>query len=76
MIYSSEQNLSRVQDAITEIVLGNRKVSVTYTSPDGGRNQVQYTEVSIKELRDLERQMISDMSALPMVSSIEVEVLF
>ncbi|KZN12606.1 MULTISPECIES: gpW family head-tail joining protein [Marinomonas] len=75
-IYSTEDNLKIVQQAITDLVQGKRKVRVEYTNPQGGRTAMQYTEVSLSELRALERQMISDLQTTPLMESVDVEVLF
>ncbi|WP_421854519.1 hypothetical protein [Marinomonas sp.] len=75
-IYSTDDNLKIVQQAITDLVKGQRKVRVEYTTPQGGRTSMQYTEVSLLELRSLERQMISDLQAVPLMQSVDVEVIF
>ncbi|MEL0623831.1 hypothetical protein V6238_12085 [Marinomonas arenicola] len=75
-IYSNDDNLKIVQQAITDLVQGQRKVRVEYTTPQGGRTSMQYTEVSLAELRSLERQMISDLQAVPLMESVDVEVIF
>ncbi|WP_137169385.1 gpW family head-tail joining protein [Marinomonas sp. FW-1] len=75
-IYSTDDNLKIVQQAITDLVQGKRKVRVEYTTPQGGRTSMQYTEVSLSELRSLERQMISDLQSVPLMESVDVEVIF
>ncbi|MBJ7539886.1 gpW family head-tail joining protein [Marinomonas transparens] len=75
-IYSTDDNLAIVQQAITDLVQGKRKVRVEYTNPQGGRTAMQYTEVSLAELRALERQMISDLKVVPLMQSVDVEVIF
>ncbi|WP_100637264.1 gpW family head-tail joining protein [Marinomonas sp. ef1] len=75
-IYSTDDNLKIVQQAITDLVKGQRKVRVEYTTPQGGRTSMQYTDVSLSELRSLERQMISDLQAVPLMESVDVEVIF
>lgn len=76
MIYSSENNLKIVQSAILELVQGKRKVKVEYTNPNGERTSMQYTEVSLNQLRALEFQMQHDLNPQPLMESIDVEVLF
>ncbi|MCW4629643.1 MULTISPECIES: gpW family head-tail joining protein [Marinomonas] len=75
-IYSTDDNLKIVQQAITDLVQGKRKVRVEYTNPQGGRTSMQYTDVSLSELRSLERQMISDLQSVPLMESVDVEVVF
>ncbi len=75
-IYSSEENLLLVRQAISELVLGKRKVSVEYTAPDGNKTRLQYTEVSLNDLRGLERSMLSDLYPEPIISSVNVEIEF
>lgn len=75
-IYSTDENLKIVQQAITDLVQGKRKVRVEYTTPQGGRTSMQYTEVSLRELRSLERQMIGDLQSVPLMESVDVEVMF
>jgi len=74
MIYSTEDNLARVQDAITELVMGRRKVRVEYASPNGDKTVMQYTDVSLSELRQLERQMLNDLQPLLLMDSVDVEI--
>jgi len=75
-IYSTDENLKIVQQAITDLVKGQRRVRVEYTNPQGGRTTMQYTEVSLTELRSLERQMTSDLQSVPLMESVDVEVIF
>lgn len=75
-VYSTTENLVIVQKAITDLVSGKRKVRVEYTTPQGERNSVQYTEVSLLELRSLERQMQNDLAPAPLVESLEMELIF
>lgn len=75
-IYSTNENLNIVQQAITDLIQGKRKVRVEYTTPQGGRTSMQYTEVSLAELRMLERQMVSDLESTPLMQSVDVEVIF
>lgn len=75
-IYSTDDNLKIVRQAITDLVQGERKVRVEYTTPQGGRTSMQYTDVSLSELRSLERQMISDLQSVPLMESVDVEVIF
>jgi len=75
-IYSTDANLKIVQQAISDLVQGKRKVRVEYTTPQGGRTSMQYTEVSLSDLRALERQMISDLQSVPLMESVDVEVIF
>jgi hypothetical protein len=75
-IYSNDDNLKIVQQAISDLVQGKRKVRVEYVTPQGGRTSMQYTEVSLSELRALERQMITDLQAVPLMESVDVEVIF
>jgi len=75
-IYASEANLAIVQTAITELVMGKRKVLVEYTDPSGNRTKMQYTEVSLSELRNLEQHMQSSLNPEPIMQSVDVEILF
>lgn len=75
-IYSTPENLIIVQDAITQLVKGKRKVSVEYTSPTGDKTRMQYTEVSLGELRSLASEMINALNPVPLMEAVDVEILF
>lgn len=75
-VYATAENLLVVQQAITELVSGKRKVRVEYTTPQGSKNSMQYTEVSLAELRALELQMRNELTPMPLMESVDVEVLF
>lgn len=75
-IYASEANLTIVQNAITELVTGKRKVVVEYTDSLGHRTKMEYTSVSLAELRSLEKSMQNDLNPTPLMQSIDVEVLY
>ncbi len=75
-IYSTAENLTIVQDAITQLVKGKRKVSVEYTNPAGDKTRMQYTEVSLLELRSLACEMSNDLNPVPMMFAVDVEIKF
>lgn len=75
-VYASNTNLTIVQNAITELVMGKRKVVVEYTDATGGRTKMQYTEVSLSELRNLENSMQIMLNPEPLMQSVDVEILF
>ena len=75
-VYATAENLLVVQQAITDLVSGKRQVKVEYTTPQGSKNSMQYTEVSLSELRALERQMRNELTPMPLMESVDVEVQF
>lgn len=75
-IYSTPDNLAIVQQAITELVKGKRKVRVEYTEQNGNKTSMQYTDVSLSELRNLQIQMQHDLNPSPLMESVDVEVVF
>lgn len=75
-VYATTENLLVVQQAITNLVSGTRKVRVEYTTPQGGKTSMQYTDVSLTELRALEQQMRHDLAPVPLMESVDVEVQF
>ena len=75
-IYSTPDNLVIVQQAITDLVRGKRKVRVEYTEPNGNKTSMQYTDVSLSELRSLQAQMQHDLNPAPLMESVDVEVVF
>ena len=75
-VYATAENLLVVQQAITDLVSGKRQVKVEYTTPQGSKNSMQYTEVSLSELRVLEQQMRNELTPMPLMESVDVEVQF
>ncbi|WP_438466976.1 gpW family head-tail joining protein [Marinomonas sp. PE14-40] len=75
-VYATAENLLVVQQAITDLVSGKRQVKVEYTTPQGSKNSMQYTEVSLSELRALEQQMRNELTPMPLMESVDVEVQF
>lgn len=75
-VYASEENLRIVRQAITELVQGKRQVKVEYATKDGYKNSFEYTSVSLRELRQLESEMMQALNPQPLMQCVEVEVLF
>ena len=75
-IFASDSNLAIVQKAITDLVEGTRIVSVEYTDINGRRTSRKYTEVSLNELRMLELHMQNSLNPVPLMQSMDVEILF
>ncbi len=76
MIYSTADNLLTVQKAITDLIMGKRRVRVEYTNPQGDKTAMQYTDVSLGELRSLEQQMLQDLQPTSLMESVDVEIRF
>ncbi|MDA0107833.1 gpW family head-tail joining protein [Vibrio sp. La 4.2.2] len=75
-IYASQDNLDKVQHAITELVEGKRQVKVEYVTSDGFKNAFEYAPVNLTELRNIERALQASLNPIPTLSSIEVEIVF
>ena len=75
-MYSTAEDLVIVNNAITDLVRGVRKVKVEYTDANGRRTSQQFTEVSLHELRNLKDQLVNELSPSPLMQSIDVEILF
>lgn len=75
-IYATHENLRIVQEAITELVQGKRRVKAEFSTPDGYKNSFEYTSVSLGELRQLEADLQRQLQPVNIMESIDVEIEF
>ncbi|GLT20524.1 hypothetical protein GCM10007938_43090 [Vibrio zhanjiangensis] len=73
-ILATAENLAAIQAAIIKLANGERTVKVEHTSASGSKRSVQYSEVSLPELRDLEYSMRRELNPIPLMQNVEVEV--
>lgn len=75
-INSTEINLEAVRAAINDLVRGERLVKIDFVTPEGYKTAKEYTSVSLEELRQLERELVSSLNPTPIMQSLGVEILF
>jgi hypothetical protein len=75
-ILATTENLLAVQNAIMKLASGQRKVRFEHTTPTGEKSAVEYSNVSLPELRALEVQMQQTLSPTPLMQSVDVEIDF
>ncbi|MDO6498061.1 gpW family head-tail joining protein [Photobacterium sanguinicancri] len=75
-IYATAENLQIVQNAITELVQGKRQVKAEYVTANGYKSSVEYTSVSLNELRQLAADLQQQLQPVVIMESIDVEIEF
>ncbi|EJC6874024.1 hypothetical protein MX838_004368 [Vibrio parahaemolyticus] len=69
-------NLAAVQAAIQDLVRGERLVKVDFVTAEGYKSSKEYTNVSLNELKQLERDYNESLNPTPIMQSLGVEVEF
>lgn len=75
-ILATAENLLAVQNAIMKLASGQRKVRLEHTTPTGDKHSVEYSNVSLPELRALEVQMQQTLNPTPLMQCVDVEIDF
>lgn len=73
-ILATTDNLIAVQTAIIALVAGERTVKVEHTEANGSKRVVEFTSVSLTELRTLEYQMQQQLNQTPLMQCVDIEV--
>ena len=75
-ILATADNLLAVHNAIMKLASGQRKVRFEHTNAVGEKNSVEYSNVSLPELRALEQQMQESLNPTPLMQGVDVEIDF
>jgi len=75
-ILATADNLLAVQNAIMKLASGQRKVRFEHTTATGEKSSVEYSNVSLPELRALEQQMQGSLNPTPLMQGVDVEIDF
>lgn len=73
-ILATPENLNAVQSAIMALASGQRTVKVEHTSANGSKRSMEFSNVSLPELRTLEFDMQQQLNPTPLMQSVDVEV--
>lgn len=73
-ILATPENLKAVQAAIMSLASGQRTVRVEHTSASGSKRSIEYSNVSLPELRTLEFEMQQQLNPMPLMQSVDVEI--
>lgn len=75
-ILATPENLLAVQNAIMSLASGKRTVKVEHISASGSKRSMEFSDVSLPELRRLETDMCNQLNPMPLMQSVDVEVVF
>lgn len=73
-ILATNENLIAVQNAIMALASGQRKVKVEHTGASGAKRSIEFSNVSLPELRTLEFEMQQQLNPMPLMQSVDVEI--
>ncbi|MEZ8201677.1 MULTISPECIES: hypothetical protein [Vibrio] len=73
-ILATPENLIAVQAAIMALASGQRTVKVEHTGASGSKRSMEFSNVSLPELRALEFEMQQQLNPIPLMQSVDVEV--
>ena len=73
-ILATPENLMAVQAAIMTLAAGQRTVKVDHVSASGVKRSVEFSSVSLPELRMLEFDMQQQLNPVPLMQCVDVEV--